>query len=644
MGMMAGASFIYALDRKLISLFCAPPIVILLWIFIQHYPQHTFLFCTLLVSFVVSIYSSSASFYAMFRANLANSRRNQVLAEEVLYSHTKMQNHLANTPIGYLEVDAQNLVQFANPAAATILGYEKSSDLHHLLAYNFVEHSRDNQENLVEVYEHIWNNGQSYQCTMDSYTQQGKRVWCDWYIVPTFSDQKIVGTALYFTDVTERIENAEHIKTIAYIDSLTGLPNRRQLVNALEEEINQPSQHSTALLYIDLDNFKDINDSRGHGYGDIVLQQFSDRLMRLVDQNNIVARIGGDEFAIFLRSIKGDGGSAKLYISELSERIISSCTEAYTIDNEQFHCEVSIGIAMISANTNSANDVLQHADLALYHVKRGGKFGYYFHDASLTEHAEQHIRLLQALRSGLTNNNIKPFYQPLLTVATQQCIGAEVLMRWHEDNGQTKEAQQFINTLESSSFMLKITQSLLGDVCAQLAHWRQQGQWSDCMRIFLNLSVTELSNPLLINVFEHTLLRYGTPASLFEIEVTERGFVDSPTVKEQIAQLRQMGMSIAIDDFGTGYSSMAYLKNFDIDTLKIDRLFISQIADNERERSFVEAILHICKAIGVKSVAEGVETQQQLAVVQELKLDYYQGYAIAKPMPGQAFTEYLNNI
>ena len=417
-------------------------------------------------------------------------------------------------------------------------------------------------------------------------------------------------------------------------DALTSLLNRQAFERELRQECLNVQRNNTdsALLFIDLDRFKQVNDTEGHKAGDRLLLVIARRLQQSLRPSDCIARLGGDEFAVILRDIPADTASANASLIETCERIISRLSKPVVVERLEHSIHASIGIAQMNKDFAVADQMLSRADVAMYHAKTKAGCNYAFYDPSLNSESEQRIQLESRLRQALTSDDIKLHYQPQLELETGTIIGAEGLLRWQSELNGNIPPSLFIPIAEDSGIIHDL-EPLIFSHAADLLK-RTEGTSQAISRVAVNVSVQQIALPGFARRVFRYLEQTGIRPEQLEIEVTESLFIkEMSMVVAELTELRAAGMVIALDDFGTGYSSLNYLRTLPIDIIKIDRSFVQEIEESSEARELVSSILSIARSLNKKVVAEGVETHAQLNILRKLGCDIIQGYLLSRPLP-----------
>ncbi len=437
------------------------------------------------------------------------------------------------------------------------------------------------------------------------------------------------GFITIYTDVTPRKQAEQTIQRLALVDGLTGLANRTSFHQSLLDALPLAERlgHSVALMMLDLDRFKHVNDGYGHPVGDALLQEVARRLLQLFRRSDIVARLGGDEFAILLTSLS-DGRNVR----RVAQRVVDTLARPMRLDGNDIRTGTSIGISFFPTDDTDPEELIRKADLALYKAKAGGRGSYHIYDRSLHEAVERQRTMEEDLRAALRRDELMLYYQPQVSLRDGKLIGVEALIRWQHPERGLLLPSEFIEAAESVGLMNEVGELVMRTACAQANEWRRAG-WPD-LRMAVNISTRQLQTDGFVGLVQRVLTQTGLPAAWLELEITEDSIVtDADKVGTKLLTLKDGGVSLAIDDFGTGYSSLGYLKKFPVNRLKIDRSFIKDLPVSADDTAITRAIVRLGHSLGLDVLAEGVETRDQLDHLRAERCDSIQGFYCSEPLP-----------
>jgi diguanylate cyclase (GGDEF)-like protein/PAS domain S-box-containing protein len=450
-------------------------------------------------------------------------------------------------------------------------------------------------------------------------------------------DGRVSGTVLVFRDVTQARAMAERMNHQATHDALTNLPNRILLMDRLEQALLRCPWHErlVAVIFLDLDHFKLVNDTLGHDVGDQLLRQVAERLTASVRQGDTVCRIGGDEFVVLLTDI-----AARADVLTLAEKIITRLDEPYRLGGQDYFCSASAGINIAQEEGMTPAVLLKNADVALYRAKDSGRSNYQFFSEDMNKHAIQALQTKTGLRHALDRNELVVHYQPQVDLRTGMIIGAEALVRWNHPTKGMIPPMEFIPVAEESGLIFPISEWVLAEACTQVKRWRDAGLPN--LRMAVNLSGRQFRQIGLAEHIQRLLEKVGLAPEWLELELTESTLVkDAAAAIVVCKELKAIGVWFAIDDFGTGYSSLSYLKRFPVDTLKVDRSFIKELPGNDEDAAICTAIVAMAHSLNLSVMAEGVETTAQRDLLARKGFDAAQGYLFGRPVPGEDLTALL---
>ena len=433
---------------------------------------------------------------------------------------------------------------------------------------------------------------------------------------------------LLYTAETER-----KIKHLAYHDTLTGLPNRLLFMDRMDQAISRAmrTDGKFTLLFIDIDNFKVINDSMGHEAGDKLLTAVTSRLQQTLRRSDSIARLGGDEFTVILENISDPEDT--IFVAN---NLLEVLAEPIAINNRKVCIGASIGVAIYPHDGKSFGMLLKNADIAMYRAKERGRNTFEFYTAEMSALAMKRMELENGLRAAIENEEFVIYYQPKFNLKERRLVGMEALVRWEHPTSGLIPPDDFIPLAEETGLINPLGEWIIETACKQLHEWQKKGYQVPDLAI--NISARQFQEQNLPDIFQQVIDQYHLTPENIEIELTENILVqDHQTAKVMLNQLHDMGMKIAIDDFGTGYASMAYLKDFPINTVKIDRSFVSGIPSDTENMAIVKAITGLTQALGLSLIAEGVETDQQLEFLTAIDCEQGQGYYWSKPLAAEIF-------
>lgn len=465
-------------------------------------------------------------------------------------------------------------------------------------------------------------------------------VYPEWLRISRMLDDrgKVSHYVAVLSDITQRKADEQHIHQLAYFDVLTGLPNRTMFEERAQMALSLAERHSKhlALMYIDLDNFKNVNDSLGHQVGDALLVAFAERLSGLLREEDTLSRTGGDEFTLILPEIDGSGAA------HTAQRIVDAMAESLHADGHDLTVTASIGIAVYPDDAEDLVSLHSNADIAMYRAKQDGRNGYSFFLPELQTFYVRTLQIENALRYALARGQLSVHFQPQHRLADDRLVGAEALLRWHHPELGNISPAEFIPVAENSGLIIPIGEWVLAESLKQLQSWHVLGH-SD-MYVAVNLSAAQFRDHHLLDKIKALLDTTGVPAQALELELTESMTMHDPEIAIKIiAKLNGLGLNLALDDFGTGYSSMSYLKRFHLQKIKIDQSFIRELSAGSDDAAIVNATITLSRNLGMLTLAEGVETVAQRNFLRQAGCDFAQGYLYSRPLPAQTFVDYMTH-
>lgn len=449
-----------------------------------------------------------------------------------------------------------------------------------------------------------------------------------------------IGSAV---DITDRKKAEKEIETLAYYDPLTKLPNRRLLLDRLNRSLltAQRDKLYTALFYLDLDNFKTLNDSMGHEVGDQLLIHAASRISHTLRAEDSIARLGGDEFVVLSGHMDSNEKNAVQHAKIMAEKLQIELSKPYFLGDYEYYSTASIGITIFPHAETTVDDVLKHADTAMYRAKELGRNNFCFYEPSMQEVVVRQLSIDKDLRKALRNNELHLYFQPQVT-ADGEIIGAEALIRWIKEDGTLIPPLDFIPLAEDSGLIINIGYWVLENACEWLKKWEDAGLKGE-FTLGVNVSPKQFSQRDFVNEFDSTIKKSGVNPARLMIEITENVVMDSSSIAiEKMQELKdRTGVQLSLDDFGTGFSSLTYLKQFPLDELKIDRAFVKDLHTDKNNALLAETILNIGLKFGLKVIAEGVESSKQVDFLHDKGCQYFQGFLFSKPLPAKEFEKNL---
>ena len=561
--------------------------------------------------------------------------------QELADSEERWRSLTENSPDHILVLNSKLRIEFANSAIPGLV----LEDLIGASILDFIKNPLKRSE-VESKLEKTLNDGSPCSYETEFQAPDGNNICFESRVAPRIVNDAIVGLTLIARDISQRKQDEARIQHLAYHDELTKLPNRRLLMDRLEHNINIAKRHQTkgALLFLDLDRFKTINDSLGHATGDAILREVAKRLNQNVRAEDSVARLGGDEFMVLLPELNHDPDEASYEAKLVAEKLRKSLSEAYHLNGHHYHTSPSIGIVIFPFENESADDVLKHADTAMYRAKAAGRDTIRFYRPSMQQAADQRLTLEKDLRSALENNQFKLHYQPLIN-NNDQLIGCEALLRWHHPQQGWISPEKFIPVAEESGLILMVGEWVIQHAFKQLKQWQNQ-EWSQQTGFLaINISARQFHQAGFVSSITRALQEQQINPDHIKLELTESLVIENiaDTVNKMEA-LRELGVRIAIDDFGTGYSSLAYLKRLPIDQIKIDKSFVLDITEDSNDAAIVETIISMAHHLSLGIIAEGVETEQILTSLKDNQCHIFQGFYFSKALPNGEFELYASNL
>lgn len=556
------------------------------------------------------------------------------IKEQMLDAQRLVRSILRNTSEGFVLMDSTCIVLDTNPALETMFGLTAMD----LLESRFDRHLDDTARVLMAELMNKLEHGRAASTELIIHRSDGSQVIALFKGAPLFdASNEQVGVFGLITDITESRQSAQHIEDLAFFDQITGLANRAQLNDKLEQAIllSQRNHRKFALLFLDLDHFKNVNDTLNHLLGDQLLQQVGQRIQNVVRRSDVVARFGGDEFVVGLIEPRRIEDAALV-----AQKILDTVSEPIKIEAHTLCMTTSVGISVFPDDAKTVEQLIRNADLAMYQAKSGGRNSFSYYTSALNDHVCHMRELEQELRLALQREEFILYYQAKVDCATCRITGAEALIRWNSARFGLVSPADFIPLAEETGLIVSIGDWVLRHACGQIRQWQVEGL--PVVPIAVNISGMQLCQAKFMGALEVLLRDCGFSPALLELEITESMLMeDVETTITQLQRLRDMGLALAIDDFGTGYSSFSYLTRLPVNTLKIDRSFVIDLPAQENAGAVVTAVIGMAKNLSLHTVAEGVETVEQATYLKQQGCDQLQGYLFSKPLPTDDFARLL---
>ncbi len=520
-------------------------------------------------------------------------------------------------------------IQMVNQATCDLLGYEKDDIIGKPVEMIFGEERHTDGRTVIND---LIEKGFVSSLEKTYLTQDGTKIPVLFSgAVMREGDGRVQGLVCLAHDITERKRAEETIQQMAYYDMLTGLPNRTLLNDRLTLELAHAhrNRHMLAVLFLDLDRFKDINDTLGHSVGDQLLRRVAGRLTQCVRGDDTVARLGGDEFIVLLPALKYTEDAAKV-----AQKVLDSLKQPMTLGGRELYVTTSVGVALYPNDGTSVDTLLKNADAAMYHAKEQGKDNWQPYTSELHVNTSERLALEHNLRSALERKELVVHYQPQVNVNTGGVVGVEALVRWRHREKELIYPNEFISLAEDTGLIVPIGEWILRTACVQNKNWQDAGLPK--VHVSVNLSARQFQQKNLVEMVDRVLRETGLEHRFLVLEITEGTAMHNVEVTAgKLRQLKELFVQVAIDDLGTGYSSLGYLKRFPIDRLKIDRSFVCDVTEDTNDGAIVTAIIAMAKSLKLKVLAEGVETEGQLAFLKKLQCDEMQGYLFGGPVSAE---------
>jgi diguanylate cyclase (GGDEF)-like protein/PAS domain S-box-containing protein len=561
---------------------------------------------------------------------------------ELRESEMKYRTIFENTGAATIIIENDMTISLSNSEFAKISGYEKN-EIENIKSWlHFIDEKTQRKILNGEVVPDHQEFGQispHFECKLIDKDNTQKDMLCTLATIPG-SDKSVVSLA----DISDLKEAERQIYHQAFHDTLTSLPNRALFMEHLSMAVKRAKRRDDyrfAVLYLDIDRFKLVNDSLGHSVGDRLIEAFADRIQESLRDIDTLGRFGGDEFVILLEDIENYE-----YASGVADRLQQELKRPFMVEGKEVFAPASFGVVLNTRDYDQPEDIIRDADAAMYHAKENGKAQYKIFDKTLHKKALHLLERETDLRKAIHRDEFENHYQPIVDLQTSCLVGFESLIRWNHPQLGLIYPDSFISIAEETGLIVPMTQLIAEQACSHLCHWQDQLQNGLKLTMNINLSSKHFLSPTLLDDIKEILNKTGMPPEQLKLEITETALMeDADETIRLVHRLKDLGLKLVIDDFGTGYSSLSYLQRLPIDTLKVDRSFVSRIqSEPDGNRNIVEAIISLAHRLDMIVVAEGVETEKQLAILQEMNCQLGQGYLFSKPLSKPKVDELIENI
>lgn len=542
------------------------------------------------------------------------------------------------TSIGIALLNLDGRFLRVNNAFCELLGYNESD----MLAMNFyyLAHPNDLNNLQINIQQLIDKQIKYYQSEQQCFRKNGDVLW----VMSTISlirdeTDKPIYFIVQVQNITQQKQAEERLHHMAYHDPLTGLANRNKLEQFINHVLASSRRHQQgfALLFLDLDRFKNINDTIGHEAGDIILQIIAERLRSTVRNTDMVARLGGDEFVLVITDVKKTES-----VAIIAQNILENMLQVIVVQGQEIYLTTSIGISLYPYDGHNIQTLMKNSDLALYRAKEHGRNNYQFYTAGMTSKAQEKMALQNALGHALVKNEFLLQYQPKMEISTRRITGVEALLRWKNKEFGTITPDEIVSLAEETGLIIPVSNWVMKTACMQLKTWHQMGLTS--LTIAVNCSVRQFKQMTFVDEILDLITQVGIPPQSLEIEITESVIMQEPeNILRVLYALKDLGIQIAIDDFGTGYWSLNNLRRLSVDKIKIDKTFIKQVIFDDTSATITRAIIAMVNKLGIISVAEGVETREQYEFLSREGCVEIQGYYLTQPLSDQSMTIFLQH-
>ncbi|ARU58845.1 response regulator receiver and PAS/PAC sensor-containing signal transduction diguanylate cyclase/phosphodiesterase [Oleiphilus messinensis] len=544
---------------------------------------------------------------------------------------------------GIIGLNDQGEITFINPATEKLLDQSERGLLgNSILSVMYAGDSDANEVSWTdtEIFR-ACSRGEPHHEEIGVFWHRAERLFpVEFTATPLEDDGKFIGVVIAFQDITQRRKTEEQLAHLAQYDSLTGLYNRYAFTSMLQQGIARASRSGQplALLFLDLDQFKQVNDNLGHEIGDCLLQEVAQRLSSCVRDGDVISRFGGDEFTIILESFNCRSAHNAAIVCD---KLLSILSDPFRIRGNSIRIAASIGIGIFPQSADSAEALMRCADLAMYRAKKLGRNTYQFFTDEMQQEAQETLEMESRIRNAIEHYEFELFYQPKIDIETETVVGAEALLRWRDEKGHFISPELFVPKLEEMGLIEKVGAWVLEAACQQIRDWQGGGLPAD-FKLAVNLSVRQLTESGVAGTLKGLLDRFGLAGTRLELEITESiMLMDSAAMIDELRAIHDLGVDLSVDDFGTGYSSLGYLHALPLNALKIDKSFTLKVNQDEDTQKIVHAIVSLARSLNLHVTAEGVETRPQLEFMKKIGCHTVQGFLFSPAIPASDFTQLI---
>ena len=557
---------------------------------------------------------------------------------QILLSEERYRSIVNQAPVGLARVDSRGRMMMGNATLADMLGHTAES-LVDLRMDRFCGEPGCT-ERLAELFKSVQRSGAMSDLEIQLCGEGKGHLWVNISATPLLRSGDSDGTLLVaIENITARKQSASEMERMAYYDTLTRLPNRELFVAELTRAMEKAKRfdHGMGVLFLDLDNFKTINDSLGHATGDRLLQCFSDAIQGIVRAGDLFARFGGDEFALLLPRVNSTEDACVV-----AKKILQRVERTFDVDGRQLYVGSSIGISFFPQDGEDSETLLKNADVAMYRAKKLGRHNFQLFNPTLDSHVQERLELEQDLRRSLERNDFLLYFQPQFDARSLKVVGMEALLRWRHPERGMLNPMTFLGLAEETGLIISLGDWVIGEACRQVAAWRKQGY--DQLVVYVNLSLRQFQQADHLESFQKALKEFDLPAECLGIEITESvSSLDPSALATSVAQFHRLGIRMAVDHFGMGCSSLSHLKRFPLHVLKVDKSFVRGSIDNLGDHAILKTVVSLGRSFGLQVVAEGVEDRETLELVTEAGCDVVQGYLFGHPVAAADLDDILRS-